>query len=106
MIAVGAWVALAAPRGVDFGVPPPAGLERAYASRRVALVVGIDAYHDPALGNLAWAAKDATDLASAPPRPRARRLRPGLRPRRRGQRGSVLGRVPRPRIRVSSATTR
>ena len=64
MIAVGAWVALAAPRGVDFGVPPPAGLERAYASRRVALVVGIDAYHDPALGNLAFAAKDATDLAA------------------------------------------
>ncbi|MEQ1566977.1 MAG: caspase family protein [Myxococcota bacterium] len=62
MIAVAA--AWAAPRGVESGVAAPAGLDRAYASRRVALVVGIDTYVDPALGNLRFAAKDATDLAS------------------------------------------
>jgi hypothetical protein len=56
--------ALAGPRGVESGLPAPAGLERAYASRRVALVVGIDQYLDPALGDLQYAAKDAADVAA------------------------------------------
>jgi hypothetical protein len=56
--------AAAGPRGVESGVAAPAGLERAYASRRVALVVGIDAYLDPALGDLKYAAKDAADVAA------------------------------------------
>jgi hypothetical protein len=44
-------------------VPPPPDLEEAYAPRRVALLVGLDAYADPALGDLRFAAKDASDLA-------------------------------------------
>lgn len=55
-------VAYAGARGVVIS-PPPRGLEEAYRSRRVALVVGIDQYTDPALGDLAFAAKDARDLA-------------------------------------------
>jgi uncharacterized caspase-like protein len=50
--------------GVERGGPLPEGLDRAYAPRRVALVVGIDAYDDPALNDLAFAAKDASDLAA------------------------------------------
>lgn len=60
MIAL-ASVALA---GVQHGTPPPQGLERAYAPRRVALVVGVDLYEDPALGDLSFAAKDAADLVA------------------------------------------
>ena len=56
--------ASAAPRGVESGLDAPDGLERAYASRRVALVVGIDTYKDPALGDLQYAAKDAIDVAT------------------------------------------
>jgi hypothetical protein len=61
-----AWmgVALAGARGVETDQAAPAGLERAYASRRVALLVGIDAYRDPALGPLQFAAKDAADMAT------------------------------------------
>lgn len=51
-------------RGVEVGVAQPAGLDRAYASRRVALVVGIDVYDDPSLGDLRFAAKDAADMAT------------------------------------------
>jgi hypothetical protein len=57
-------VAWAGARGVLTGQPPPEGLDRAYEPRRVALVVGIDSYRDPALGMLRFAAKDAADLAS------------------------------------------
>ena len=57
-------VALAGTRGVESGVEAPAGLDRAYASRRVALIVGIDAYDDQALGSLRFAAKDAADMAT------------------------------------------
>ncbi len=48
-------LAAAAWAGVIRGAPPPSDLERAYGSRRVALVVGIDVYDDPALGNLRFA---------------------------------------------------
>jgi hypothetical protein len=41
---------------------PPAGLDQAYRGRRLALVVGIDRYADPALGDLRFAAKDRLDL--------------------------------------------
>ena len=59
-----AWtVAFAGTRGVESGVVAPAGLDRAYASRRVALVIGIDQYDDPALGDLRFAGKDAADIA-------------------------------------------
>jgi hypothetical protein len=57
--------ALAGSRGVEPGVAPPPGLERAYASRRVALVVGIDRFTDPEVDDLSFAAKDAHDLAHA-----------------------------------------
>lgn len=55
--------AVAGPRGVESGVTPPPGLDRAYASRRVALVVGIDRFHDPEVEDLRFAAKDAHDVA-------------------------------------------
>ncbi len=38
------------------------GLDEAYASRRVAVLVGIDAYDDPDLDPLRFASKDARDL--------------------------------------------
>lgn len=57
-------VALAGARGVVEDLPPPPGMAEAYAPRRVALVVGIDTYRDPALGSLRFAAKDAHDVAT------------------------------------------
>jgi hypothetical protein len=57
------WVA-AAMAGVLRDQPPPAGLDGAFAPRRIALVVGIDHYDDPALGDLRFAAKDASDLSA------------------------------------------
>lgn len=39
------------------------GLDQVYEPRRVAVVVGVDEYADPALTSLRFAAKDATDLA-------------------------------------------
>ena len=57
-------LALAGARGVVGDLPPPPGMEAAYAPRRVALVVGIDLYDDPALGALRFAAKDAGDLSA------------------------------------------
>ncbi len=56
-------LAVAGPRGLLQDVPSPPDLEEAYAPRRVALLVGLDAYEDPALGDLRFAAKDASDLA-------------------------------------------
>lgn len=55
-------VAGAGNRGVERAVPPPDNLNEAYAPRRVAMVVGIDTYNDPALGDLRYAAKDAQDV--------------------------------------------
>jgi uncharacterized caspase-like protein len=40
------------------------GTARAYAPRRVALLVGVDGYRDPSLQSLSFAAKDASDLAA------------------------------------------
>jgi uncharacterized caspase-like protein len=54
--------ALAAPRGVVTDLPEPPQLETTFAPRRVALLVGVDHYDDPLLGDLRFAAKDATDL--------------------------------------------
>jgi len=68
LLAVGlstAPTAWAGARGVVTGLPTPDGLAEAYAPRRVALVVGIDRYDDPALGTLRFAAKDAHDVARA-----------------------------------------
>lgn len=45
-------------------VEVPEGLDDAYAPRRVALVVGIDAYTDTALGSLQFPAKDARDMGA------------------------------------------
>ncbi len=56
--------ALAAPRGVVTDLPEPQDLARTFAPRRVALVVGVNAYQDPLLGDLRFAAKDALDLQS------------------------------------------
>lgn len=70
VLAVSAPSALAGPRGVVRDLPPPRGLEAAYAPRRVALVVGIDQYTDPALGPLKYAAKDARDLGDVLSDPR------------------------------------
>lgn len=39
------------------------GLDEAFASRRVAVLIGVDSYADPDLASLRFAAKDATDLA-------------------------------------------
>jgi len=44
------------------GAPAPDGLGEVFGPRRVALLVGIDDYTDPALGSLQYAAKDAQDL--------------------------------------------
>lgn len=55
--------ALAGPRGVVVGAQAPDGLDEAWDPRRVALVVGIDRYQDPALQGLRYAGKDAVDLA-------------------------------------------
>ncbi len=52
----------AAPRGVVTDLPEPPDLADTFAPRRVALVVGVNDYRDPLLGNLRFAAKDATDL--------------------------------------------
>lgn len=49
------------------GVRPATGaadLDRAYAPRRVALLIGVDHYNDPALQALSFAGKDANDLAT------------------------------------------
>ncbi|MFH1468518.1 MAG: caspase family protein, partial [Pseudomonadota bacterium] len=64
-LALLAGAALAGTRGVHTDSPRPPDLEQAYAPRRVALVVGIDRYTDPALGDLRYSAKDAQDLAAA-----------------------------------------
>jgi len=53
---------LAGSRGVVQESQPPAGLQEAYEPRRIALVVGIDQYGDASLGDLQYAAKDASDL--------------------------------------------
>jgi len=53
---------LAGPRGVVTDLPTPPDLAQAFAPRRVALLVGVDDYDDPSLGNLRFAAKDAEDL--------------------------------------------
>ncbi|GEM_PF-1582853 len=56
--------ALAAPRGVVQDAEAPTGLDDAYAARRFALIIGIDDYEDPELGDLRFAAKDGHDLAA------------------------------------------
>ena len=43
----------------------PAGLDSVYAARRVAVLVGVQEYADPALQGLRFAAKDARDLGAA-----------------------------------------
>jgi uncharacterized caspase-like protein len=48
----------------------PAALEAAHASRRIALVVGIDRFEDPGWRNLRFAAKDAVDLGGVLADPR------------------------------------
>ncbi len=53
---------MAAPRGVVKDLPTSEALDRAFAPRRVALVVGVNHYDDPLLGNLRYAAKDALDM--------------------------------------------
>ncbi len=63
LLLLAASLALAGPRGVVKDAPPPRNLERAWRPRRVAMVVGIDTYTDPALGNLKFAAKDTRDLS-------------------------------------------
>jgi len=60
-----AGVALAGPTTVA-GADPSAAL----APRRVALVIGVDVYGDPALQTLAFAGKDARDLGGALKDPR------------------------------------
>jgi hypothetical protein len=42
----------------------PEGVEETYASRRVAVVIGIDDYEDPDLNDLHFAAKDARDVTA------------------------------------------
>ena len=44
--------AAAGPRGLVGDPAPPQGLDAALAPKRVAVVVGIDSYDDPALGSL------------------------------------------------------
>jgi hypothetical protein len=44
---------------------PDANVDKAYASRRVALLIGVDDYEDAALQPLAFAGKDANDVAAA-----------------------------------------
>lgn len=46
-------------------VPDDEAVDAAYASRRVALLVGVDRYADPDLEQLAFAGKDAHDVADA-----------------------------------------
>ncbi len=46
------------------GIEPPDGFDALYGSRRVALVVGVDVYDDPALGGLRYPSKDAQDMAA------------------------------------------
>jgi len=60
LLVTAAW---AGTRGVHTDTPRPVDLDRAYEPRRVALVVGIDHYTDPALGDLRYPAKDSQDLA-------------------------------------------
>jgi uncharacterized caspase-like protein len=60
LLVTAAW---AGTRGVHTDTPRPADLDQAYEPRRVALVVGIDRYTDPALGDLRYSAKDSQDLA-------------------------------------------
>ncbi len=43
----------------------PRDLDRIYEPRRVAVVIGVDSYEDPALTDLRFAAKDARDLSAA-----------------------------------------
>lgn len=43
----------------------PRDLDRIYEPRRVAVVIGVDGYDDPALTDLKYAAKDARDLSAA-----------------------------------------
>jgi uncharacterized caspase-like protein len=56
-------VTWAGTRGVHTDTPRPPDLDQAYEPRRVALVIGIDSYIDPALGDLRYPAKDSQDLA-------------------------------------------
>ncbi|MCB9741179.1 MAG: caspase family protein [Alphaproteobacteria bacterium] len=52
-------------RGVETDVAEPDDYQSAAAGRRVALVVGINDYEDAALGDLRFAAQDASDVAFA-----------------------------------------
>ncbi len=61
---IGALLAALLGLAVAGTVDVPAGLDDAYAPRRVALVVGVDAYDDPALGALKFPAKDANDMGT------------------------------------------
>jgi uncharacterized caspase-like protein len=47
------------------GADAPENLQEAYQSKRVALLVGVDNYSDAELNDLAYAGKDARDLAHA-----------------------------------------
>ncbi len=44
--------------------PDDIGLDEVYAPRRIAVLIGVDTYQDPALTPLQFAAKDARDLAA------------------------------------------
>lgn len=59
-------LALAGPAhaGAVTAATRPEGLDAAWAPRRVALVIGVDTYRDPALTPLSFAAKDASDLGA------------------------------------------
>jgi hypothetical protein len=58
---IAALVSAAALAGVLDAAPPPP--PQSAAPRRIALLVGIDQYDDPELGDLRFAAQDAVDLA-------------------------------------------
>ena len=45
------------------GTDAPSQLEQAYKSKRIGVLIGVDHYGDPELDNLAFAGKDARDLA-------------------------------------------
>ena len=45
------------------GTDTPKKLDQAYESKRIGVLIGVDDYSDPELDNLAFAGKDAHDLA-------------------------------------------
>src|SRR5688500_8639898 len=55
--------AWAGARGRESAPDGPAGLDEAFAPRRVAVLIGVDEYDDPALGPLRFAAADAAAMA-------------------------------------------